>query len=69
MAEESAANTPGPVPSKQEVLVIRYYNDAVIAVDELYEAALTSEGAREQLRAETVRLVERAAHWHDALKS
>jgi len=51
------------------MLAVRYYNDAVIALDELYEAALTSEGAREQLRAEAVRLVDRSVHWHDALKS
>ncbi len=62
--EESSPNTTSPAASP-ELKALRYYNDAVIALDVLYAASFTSEGAREELHAEALRLMERAAQWHD----
>jgi hypothetical protein len=47
-------------------LAIRYYNDAVMALDALFQAALSSAGAREELRAEAERLMKRGVQWRDA---
>jgi hypothetical protein len=63
--EESSSNTPDPAPDIPEDQAVRYYNDAVIALDLLYDVALASEGALEELRAEAERLIERGAHWLD----
>jgi hypothetical protein len=45
---------------------MRYYNDAAIALNELYEVALDSEGAQEVLRRVADDLVKRAGDWRDA---
>ena len=42
------------------------YNEAVIALDVLYETGLESPGACEELRAEADRLLHRAVQWRDA---
>jgi hypothetical protein len=63
----SPPNTPSPDPEAGEVPALESYNDAVIGLDLLYEAALESSGAREELRAEAERLVARGARWHDAI--
>jgi transcriptional regulator with XRE-family HTH domain len=46
-----------------EILAARYYNDAVMALDELYGAAHSSPGALEELRSFAERLVTRAGDW------
>ena len=61
-----SANTSKPDPEAGEVPALESYNDAIIGLDLLYEAALESPGAREELRAEAERLVTRGARWHDA---
>lgn len=58
-------NTLNPAPNADTPLVLQHYNEAVLALDILYEVALLSEGAREELRAEAGRLVERAGKWRD----
>jgi hypothetical protein len=63
---ESPLNTPEPAARDDAALTLEYLNDAVIALDVLYEAALESTGAREELRAEADRLIERAGNWRDA---
>jgi transcriptional regulator with XRE-family HTH domain len=55
------------VPPKSDVELARYFNDALQGLKILYEAAAAgSPGARESLRHEADRLVERAAQWRDA---
>ena len=46
-----------------EILAARYYNDAVMALDELYGAAHGSPGALEELRSFAEQLVTRAGDW------
>jgi len=43
-------NITGADPTENEALVRRYYNIAVIALDDLYDSALISREAREELR-------------------
>jgi hypothetical protein len=59
------SNTSPEAPRDDEVLALGYYNDAVIALEVLYEAALESAGAREELHAEADRLLKRAVQWRD----
>jgi hypothetical protein len=63
--EGSSSNTPDPSPSAPEGQALRYYNDAVIALDLLYAAALVCPGALEELQAEAARLVTRGVQWRD----
>lgn len=58
-------DTTNRVPNDERVQTLRYHNLAVLALDELYEAAVESPGAREELRAEADRLVRRAGQWRD----
>jgi transcriptional regulator with XRE-family HTH domain len=49
-----------------DVEAVRYYDDAVEALGILYEVATAGHpGAKEELRAEAIRLIERGAHWRD----
>ena len=46
-----------------EILAARYYNDAVMALDQLFLAAQDSPGALEELRSFAEQLVTRAGDW------
>jgi hypothetical protein len=61
MVQSSAdINCPGKADEK---LAARYYNDALIALDELYEVAHGSAGALEELRSFADQLLTRAGDW------
>ncbi len=64
----SAKSSPQPgQESPRQVLIesdpVRYYNDAVIALNVLYEVAVVSEGARKDLHDLVERLLETACRW------
>ena len=62
---ESSQSIPVKDLGKHDAAITRYYNDAVMGLDELFEAALTSDAARDELRAEADRLVKRGIEWRD----
>lgn len=63
----SPLDTTNPTPTGDEVL--NWHNDAIIAVDELYEAAVSgSEAAREKLRSLADNLVEAAGLYGNEIK-
>jgi hypothetical protein len=56
-----------PGPKSKDPAARRYYNDAVEGLKLLYESALDGHpGAKEELRAEAERLLQRGARWRDA---
>jgi hypothetical protein len=63
--DESLSNNAESVPSRTERQATRYYNDAALALDLLYEAALVSPGALQELQAEAERLLQRGTQWRD----
>ena len=46
---ESLPNTTKPARKDAEALTRRYYNDAVIALDQLFEAAIGGSGAAQEM--------------------
>ena len=65
--DESSENAIEPNRNRREALALRYYNDAVLALDMLFEAAVAGHpGAVRLLHNEAERLVRRGAQWRDA---
>jgi len=66
MAGSSPKSKPPENVKTVEILAARYYNDAVMALDQLFAAAQDSPGALEELRSFAEQLVTRAGDWRRA---
>lgn len=59
----SSPSTSSPDPKDNSPAARRYYNDAVMALDDLYAAAVRSDGALDSLRDIADKLFTRAGKW------